>query len=130
MKWHLYKRDDPNTWPQIDCPIVVYYPYKQYNDSEDIIFVCRWNNDRNQFYTPMKWWDKKELYYAYIGYVPSEYETHNVTKCADRNYCRTGCEWLDDGYCLLRAECEQQRSVNEYSIKEKAIWKEFENDEN
>jgi len=63
--------------------------------------------------------------YAYIGYAPSEYKTHEVLKCADDSNCKIGCE--DDGYCMYDfCNCEQQRRVNEYTIEEKAIWKEFE----
>ena len=125
MTWRLYKKDDPNTWPQIDCPMLVYYPYKQYHDSEHIIFMCRWDNDRKQFFTPKKWWGEKELYYAYVGYVPSGHKTHEVVKCMDDNSCEFG--WDDDGYCMYdHCECDQQRKMNEYSIEEKAIWKDFE----
>ena len=125
MKWRLYKKDDPNSWPQIECPMVVYCPFRQYHDSEHIIFMCRWDNDRKQFFTPKKWWDEKELYYAYVGYVPSGYKTHEVLKCMNDDDCKIGCD--DNGYCMYDFyKCEQQRRVNEYTIEEKAIWKEFE----
>ena len=123
MNWHLYKRDDPNTWPKIDCPMVVclYHPNGEMN-----LWICKWNRNNNwfireevvNFYT-------KECYYAYIGYIPSGYKTHEVLKCMDDSNCKIGCE--DNGYCMYyEFECEQQRKVNEYSIEEKRIWKEFE----
>ena len=118
MKWHLYKRDDPNSWPKIDCKFIVY-------DSNQNILVCSWNNDRKMFFTPMCWCEKDEYYYAYIAYVPSEYQVHELTKCADDSNCKIGC--CDDGYCMYDfCDCEQQRKINEYTIKEKRIWKEFE----
>ena len=124
MKWYLYRKDDPNTWPQIDCPMVVYYPYKQYHDSDDIIFIGRWDNDRKQFFTPKKWWDGKELYYAYVGYVPSGYKTCYSTRCMRENDDR--CAYDDDGYCMFDISCEFAKEVPEYGIEEKVIWKEFE----
>lgn len=123
MKWHLYKKDDPNTWPQIDCPMVVYYPYKQYHDSDNIIFIGHWDNDRKQFFTPKKWWDEKELYYAYVGYVPSGYKTYYPTRCTREDNNR--CEYDDDGYCMLEGPCPFSEVVPEYGIEEKVIWKEF-----
>lgn len=125
MKWHLYKKDDSNTFPEIDCPMVVYGML----DGEYLIpEVCLWDRKYECFYNKEEYlyYHFDECYYAYIGYVPSGYKTHKVTKCADKNYCKGGCDWYDDGYCLLTSECEQQRKVNEYSIEEKAIWKEFE----
>ena len=129
MKWRLYKKNDPNTWPQIDCPMVVYYPFKQYHDSKPVIFIGNWDNDRKQFFTPKKWWDEEMFYYAYIGYVPSSHKAHDVLKCAGDNNCKMGGD--DDGYCMYGfCNCEQQLDMREYSIEEKAIWKEFECNEN
>ena len=126
MKWHLYKKDDPNTWPQIDCPMVVYYPYKQYYDSADCIILCCWDNDRDCFYTATESWDKRELYYAYIGYVPSGYKTCYPVVCTCKD-CPEGHD--DNGYCMDYDNdyaCGYKKEVPEYGIEEKAIWKEFE----
>ena len=125
MKWHLYKKDDPNTWPQIDCPMVVYYPVKQYHDSEPVIFIGHWDNDRKQFYTPKKWWDEMELYYAYVAYTPSGYKTCYPIMCTCDN-CPEGYD--DNGYCMDYDDeyaCKYKKEVPEYVIEEKAIWKEF-----
>lgn len=123
MKWHLYRRDDPNTWPQIDCPMLVYGGVPFYRDMPDIV---TWDNVSKKFM-----WNKdralsfKECYYAYIGYVPCKYKIHTVLKCMDDSDCKIGC--ADNGYCMYdHCECEQQKEVNEYSITEKAIWKEWE----
>lgn len=126
MNWHLYKKDDLNTWPDIDCPMLVYYPYKQYNDSEDNVFTCHWDNDTKQFYRPTKWLDEKELYYAYIGYVPCGYKTCYCTRCAQADHCEEGYD--DNGYCMSDSTfaCEHKIDIAEYSIEMKAIWKEFE----
>lgn len=120
MKWNLYNKDNPNTWPQIDCPMVV---CKFYGDAMNIE-VCSWDRRSNQFYDEIDshYFNYNECYYAYIGYVPSGYKTRNVTKCTGN----TDCEWCDNGYCLLRESCKQQKEVDEYRIEEKSIWKEFE----
>lgn len=122
MKWHVYKKDDPNTWPQIDCPILIYGGIPFYRELLDTVdwnnasknFV--WQNERTLFF--------EECYYAYIGYVPSGYKTLYPTKCTceDRQ-----CEFEDDGYCMSDRTfaCEYKRDVVEYLIEEKAIWKEF-----
>lgn len=123
MNWHLYKKDDPNTWPQIDCPMVVclYHPNGKMN-----LWICKWDNNRNcfirqeicNFYT-------KECYYAYIGYVPKGYKTHQPAKCKLGWYgCQGGYD--DNTYCLYDGNCNEKQIVNEYEIEEKQIWKEFE----
>ena len=124
MKWHLYKKDDPNTWPKIDCPMVV---YKEYSKDNVTIVVCTWDKKFNKFYENAEhhYYNFSECYYAYIGYVPSGYKTHKVLKCMDDSNCKIGC--CDDGYCMYDfCECEQQREINEYEIETMRIWKEFE----
>lgn len=121
MKWHLYKKDDPNTWPKIHCPMVLC------QDEKVMSFLYFWDNDENCFFNrrSVRGYNLNECYYAYIGYVPNGYKTHEVLKCVDDSNCKIGCE--DNGYCMYyEFECEQQRKVNEYSIEEKRIWKEFE----
>lgn len=123
MNWHLYKRDDPNTYPQIDCPMVV---YKEYSEDTTTIVVCTWDQALCKFYedSDSHYYNFDECYYAYIGYVPSGYKIHKVLKCMDDSNCKIGCE--DDGYCMYdHCECEQQRKVNEYEVSIKRIWKEF-----
>lgn len=123
MKWHLYKKYDPNTWPQIDCPMLVclYHP----NGKMDL-WICKWNKDKNWFVRhEVCNFFTNECYYAYISYIPNGYKTHEVLKCKDDSNCKIGCE--DNGYCMYDfTTCEQQVRKNEYSIEEKAIWKEFE----
>lgn len=122
MKWHVYKKDDPNTWPQIDCPMLVYGGVPFYREVLDTV---DWDNVSKMFVWQKERLSFEECYYAYIGYVPSGYKTRKVLKCMDDSNCKIGCE--DDGYCMYdHCECEQQREVNEYSIEEKRIWKEFE----
>lgn len=121
MKWHLYKGDDPNTWPQINCPIILC------QDDKLMSYLYYWDVDEHCFFNKrsIRGIKPKECYYAYIGYIPKGYKTHKVIKCKNDRNCPIGCD--DNGYCMYDFyNCEQQVHVNEYSIEEKAIWKEFE----
>ena len=123
MNWHLYRKDDPNTWPKIDCPIVVY------DDTYCDFYICKWNNEFKKFVEPEKkivhYW--KECYYGYIGYIPNGHKAVKVKKCT---LCRGTCEYEDDGYCFDAPEgtsCMFCEEVTEYSLDDnKIIWKEFE----
>lgn len=123
MNWHLYKKDDPNTWPKIDCPMVIYGGAPFYRNLLDIF---KWDNTAKNFiYCDKRVLSVDECYYAYISYVPSGYKTTYPTKCmrdGDR------CTYDDEGYCMADRTyaCHYKRDVPEYSIEEKIIWKEFE----
>ena len=128
MKWHVYKKDDPNTWPQIDCPMLVclYHANGQMN-----LWVCKWNKDKSWFVREEVCnFFTKECYYAYIGYIPSGYKTSYPTKCACDKRCPHGFD--DDGYCMSDRifACEHKRDVAEYWVEKRAIWKEFDKNEN
>ena len=126
MKWHLFKKDDPNTWPELDCPMVVCDKYERLN-------MCDWDNECKWFvsYNPetyLYYTHLDECYYAYIGYVPSGYKVFNPIVCTNKKHGYT-CDEYDDGYCMYRdlhPNCKYQKEVNEYGIEVKAIWKEFE----
>lgn len=120
MDWKLYKKDDPNTWPQIDCPMIVYW------DGKIMSCVYSWDNDKHCFVDDrvIGNWDFEACYYLRITYVPNGYKTHETIKCGDDSSPR--CSGEDDGYCMYdHCECQQQRKVNEYEIEMKRIWKEF-----
>jgi hypothetical protein len=122
MKWRLYKKDDPNTWPQIDCPMIVYYGDKLMSA------VYSWDNDKHCFVDDRNIgeWNFEECYYSRITYVPSGHKTTYPTKCMQEWDKRCGFD--DDGYCMADRTyaCQYKRDVPEYSIEEKRIWKEFE----
>lgn len=124
MNWHLFKNDDPNTWPEIDCPMLVY------SESWCEFYICKWNHDLSKFIEPNKklihFW--AECYYMYIGYAPCGYKVFNPIICENEKHGHT-CDEYDDGYCMYRGlhpDCEYQKEINEYSVEEKRIWKEFE----
>ena len=117
MNWRVFKRDDPNTWPEIDCKFLVCYDYDQ-------LAVCEWDKTLKCFYDENGFAEYWECYYSYIGYIPNGYKTHKTLHCLNDNNCKIGCD--DDGYCLYDfCKCEQQVEVNEYEVETKRIWKEF-----
>lgn len=124
MNWHLYKKDDPNTWPKIDCPMVVYGGVPFYRNLLDIF---KWDNTAKNFiYYDKRVMSVEECYYAYIGYVPSGYKTCHPIICTCKN-CPEGYD--DNGYCMdydNEYVCGYKKEIAEYSIEGKRIWKEFE----
>lgn len=124
MKWHLYKKDDPNTWPEYDCPTVVMWK----EGKNDYGALCRWNNKKKRFYNKIYPVMHDECYYAYIAYIPVGYNTFTPTICTNKKHGYM-CDQYDDGYCMYRdfhSNCEYQKTINEYSVETKRIWKEFE----
>lgn len=119
MNWHLYKKDDPNTWPKIHCPMVLC------QDEKVMSFLYFWDNDENCFFNrrSVRGYNFNECYYAYIGYVPSGYKTLYPTRCIKKGI---RCADEDDGYCMFESPCEFAKEVPEYKFEEKRIWKEFE----
>lgn len=123
MKWHVFKRDDPSTYPEVDCPMLVLL-------NDVTVVACSWNNKLKYFYN-----DEYEFtdgcFYAYIGYVPAEYKVHHPVGCGyvDENGDECACPYGfdDDGYCMCDKEfkCEHQIVRNEYEVIMRRIWKEF-----
>ena len=82
--WHVYRKDDPNSWPEIDCPILVYV--KEKNEHERLE-LCEWEvftkqfiqfNSRRYVINPYFF---DECYYQYISYVPNGYTAIKTKKC-------------------------------------------------
>lgn len=124
MKWNLYNKDNPNTWPQIDCPMII----SLYDPSDKLnLRIWTWDNKKNCFIKENQFkFFTDECYYAYIGYVPSGYKTLYPVICT----CESCPEGYDDnGYCMdydNDCACGCKKEIAEYSIEEKRIWKEFE----
>lgn len=123
MEWHLYKPGDFNTYPQINCPMLVCF--KSHRTGEMELYTCDKYIRGFGFMLKNSGALCTECYYAYIGYVPSGYTTHYTTKCTKED---DRCAYEDDGYCLNDETyaCEYKRNVAEYSIEKKRIWKELE----
>lgn len=115
MNWHVYDRDNPDTWPELDCYYLIY-------GDNDILAVCSWDPALKCFYDNNGFTEYWECFYVTIGYLPYiERELHPI-KCMKESF---SCEYEDDGYCLCETECKYGRKSTEYSIGHKRIWKEF-----
>lgn len=129
MNWHVYRKDDPNSWPEIDCPMLVYVKYRAGTEE---LHVCRFDNRFKQFYgmcnleVAYHAYAFTECYYQYIGYVPNGYKVLKFDKCMAELQVR--CDFDDDGYCMdVNNPCPFRKTVNEYAFNDnKRIWKEFE----
>ena len=128
MKWYVYKKDDPSTWPEIDCPLLVCV---NHGECSDFLIVSWWDNKCERFLDTIHGEEVNvdECFYAYIAYVPQGYKTHKVSKCVDDAKCPYGCN--DNGYCMYDEltqsdRCGSKMFVNEYEIEMEKIWKEFE----
>lgn len=126
MNWNVYRKEDPNTWPAIKCPMLVY-------DNElGEFYICDWDNSLCKFVETKvnlgakvaHYWG--ECYYAYIDYVPYGYEATKVNKC--NSYTKARCQYEDDGYCFdlpRQTKCKYMEEQTEYSLNHERIWKEF-----
>ena len=128
MNWRLYRKDDPNTYPEIDCPMdaCIYV-----SDGVYLIKIVYYDINANVFYyfECMNRYNVKsdELYYRYIGYIPNGYQTIKTKKCSA--YPEKLCEYVDDGYCFDAPDgfnCEFCQEVNEYALNDNLrVWEEF-----
>ena len=123
MEWHLYRKADKNTWPEFDCPMLMYDPKSE--GEWHGLFLASWDNNIHRFVedTFDEVMYNNELYYAYIGYVPQGYRILKPTKCNIN-----ACVHYDDGYCMgynVPGVCQCGWEENEYAIENKRIWKEF-----
>jgi len=128
--WHLYRKDDPNTWPEIDCPMLV---CRWFNDTFYELKIMYWEQDKRQFYyanhsMERYYCEEDELYYLYVGYIPNGYKAIKIKKCGV--WSDTRCQYADDGYCFdlpRHLNCKHIVEVTEYSLNDnQRIWKEFE----
>lgn len=124
MNWKVFKKNDPSTYPDIDCPMVVYRPYT----SCFTLDVHYFDNERKKFYQKeggdARWYKAyDECFYSYVGYLPYIEKEFHPAKCKMDRYL---CSHYDDGYCLGEdTKCKCIEEVTEYSLGSKRIWKDF-----
>lgn len=122
MNWHVFKKDDPSTYPDIDCPMLVCWT----NSDRYLLYNARWDNEVNKFMnSDFRWilFEKGDIFYSYIAYIPYIEKVLHPIKC-DMKY-KIG-EHEDDGYCLCGNKCKGKCETTEYSLGLKRIWKDFE----
>jgi hypothetical protein len=121
MNWRVFKRDDPDTWPELDCPLLVCWT----NGDDYRLYNAKWDSEDKKFIRDLKWivFQKGDVFYTYIGYIPYIERELHPRKCGKGDRM---CAYEDDGYCIGDScECEHIKFVTEYSIGHKRIWKEF-----
>lgn len=122
---HVFKRDDPSTYPEFDYPMLVYVEDKHGNFS---LSVRTWNKEEKAFnkfrgYTWFLPMPDDVCFYEYITHVPYvEKELHPV-KCGAN---KPRCVHYDDGYCLANNGCKSAKVVTEYLLGLKRVPKEIE----
>ena len=116
MNWHVFNRDNPDTWPKLDCKFLVC------GDNEELV-VCKWDKALKCFYDDKGFAEYWECFYVTIGYLPYIKRELCSPKCM-REY-PPYCEYEDDGYCLCGVECPYKIEVMEYCLGDKCVWKEF-----
>lgn len=116
MKYNVFKIDDPDTWPQYNCPILVW------RKNHDYPYVYQWDPTEHCFLNDYDTYYPDTCFYTYIGYRPYIEKELHPKKCHNGYW---ECELYDDGYCLWDGRCKDQKEVTEYSIGIKQIWKSF-----
>ena len=120
MNWKVFKRDDPSTYPELDCPLLICWT----NGMRHCFYTAKWDNRYKQFVRDLRQcvFYEGDIFYKYLAYVPYiENELHPI-KCGKED---KRCEYEDDGYCLYKLQCKHQKDSTEYSLGSKPIWKEY-----
>ena len=116
MNYKVFNFDDPSTWPELNCPLLVFLT------NDDWPLILQWDNEVHCFVDNHRSYYPTQCFYKYIGYMPYiERECYPI-KCAFDNL---ECPSWDDGYCMQDKKCEYQKEVIEYSLGSKQIWKEY-----
>lgn len=122
LNYHVFKIDDPDTWPDVDCPILVWKPNCNWPN------IYQWDPKAHVFLNDYDTYYPSKCLYVYITYMPYvEKELHPIKcRCGSEDFCKLGFE--DDGYCICDDgfKCELQYVANEYVIGMKRIWKDIE----
>ena len=120
MNWKVFKSDDPETWPKINCLFLICWTrgkrYKFYNAVWDNEVKCFTHDLRKIIF------EVGDIFYVNISYIPYIQKELHPVKCSINDW---GCEFNDDGYCLNDEKCGHQKAVTEYMLGAKVICKEF-----
>lgn len=122
MIWHVFKIDDPETYPDMNCPMIVC------QSPDDWPEIYQWDNIEHVFINDYQTKKLNRCFYSYVGYLPYiERELHPVVcGCSSDFTCPYGSD--DNGYCLFDDDfkCGFMKPKTEYSIGYKRIWREWE----
>lgn len=117
MNYHVFNFDDSSTWPELNCPLLVFWT------NNDWPLILQWDNKGRCFVDSHRSYYPTQCFYAYIGYAPYIEKECHPRKCGKGDRY---CENEDDGYCMSDfCECKYIKFATEYSLGNKRIWKEF-----
>ena len=121
MNYNVFKIDDPDTWPEINCPLLVW------RENHDYPFIYQWDPIAHCFLNDYDTYYPNKCLYAYIGYRPYiERELYpTICMCPEEFICPYGSD--DNGYCMFddKFSCEYMKAKTEYAIGIKRIWQKY-----
>lgn len=117
MNYKVFKMDEPETWPELNCPLLVWKPNQEWP------YIFQWDPKAQCFLDDRVTYRPKMCFYKYIGYMPYIEKELHPYKCKEGRYL---CSNYDDGYCFGEdTKCRCIKEVTEYSLGSKPIWKEY-----
>ena len=118
MDYHVFNFNDSSTWPELNCPLLVFWT------NDDWPLILQWDKESHCFVDNHRSYYPIQCFYKYIGYAPYIKKELHPYKCKG-NRCL--CGEYDNGYCLGDdIECNLQEVATEYALSYKRIWKDFE----
>ena len=125
MNYKVFKMDNPDTWPELNCPLLVWKPNQEWP------YIFQWDPREHCFLDDRVTYRPKMCFYKYIGYMPYIKKELHPIQCAYLDEKGNGimCPYgfQDDGYCVCDDgfKCEHQYKQTEYALCSKPIWKEY-----
>lgn len=116
MEYKVFNFDDPSTYPELNCPLLVFWT------NDDWPVILQWDQNGKCFVDDHRSYYPTQCFYKYIGYAPYIQKELHPMKCAFDN---RECPAYDDGYCMSDGTCEYQQKTTEYLLGSKPIWKEY-----
>lgn len=117
MNYKVFNFNDPSTWPELNCPLLVFFT------NDDWPLILQWDNESRCFVDNHHSYYPTQCFYKYIGYMPYIEKELHPAKCKEDRYL---CSHYDDGYCLGEdTKCKSIEMVTEYMLGSKPIWKEY-----
>ena len=116
MRWNVFNINDKETWPRINCPILVSKSVDAFPQ------VYQWDKNNNIFINNNEVYEPDFCFYKYITRLPYIAQTTYPIECKIYN---ERCDYYDDGYCLNKEECKYKHKKAEYLLSYKYCGKEY-----
>lgn len=116
MNYKVFNFNDSSTWPEINCPLLVFWT------NDDWPLILQWDKEARCFVDNYRSYYPTQCFYKYISSMPYIERELRPMKCGK---LENMCEYDDDGYCMYDGPCSYKKEITEYAIAYKRIWKEF-----